>query len=242
MQKKIPLTSDSHRCSTCMLNSLCLPVGMSAIDISRFEEAVQERIRIPKGETLFRAGEPAQAIYGIRVGSMKTQLEDQTGQVQVTGFLLPGEIVGLDGFLDGSQLSHAIALEDTEVCVARVTDIDRVISHVPALQHQLRRLTSKEIKRSQQLVMSLGVLRSEQRLAAFLVNMSQRLSILGYSSTEFVLRMSREEIGSYLGLTLETVSRLFSRFAKEGLIRIRQREVQLLDLPALRELSGSDCG
>ncbi|MBC2768391.1 helix-turn-helix domain-containing protein [Pusillimonas minor] len=242
MQKKITLTSDSHRCSTCMLNSLCLPVGMSTVDIARFEEVVQERIRVPKGDTLFNTGDPAQAIYGIRVGSMKTQLEDATGHIQVTGFLLPGEIVGLDGFLEGKQLSHAIALEDTEVCVARVNEIDRVIAHVPALQHQLRRLTSQEIKRSQQLVMALGVLRSEQRLAAFLVNMSQRLSILGYSSTEFILRMSREEIGSYLGLTLETVSRLFSRFAKENLIRIHQREVQLLDLPALRELAGSDYG
>lgn len=242
MQKKIQLAPDTHRCSTCMLNGLCLPVGMTAVDIHRFQEAVQERIRVRKGEALFHAGDAASAIYGIRVGSIKTQLEDAGGQVQVTGFLLPGEIVGLDGFLEGTHLSHAIALEDTEVCVARVDDIDRISSHVPTLQNQLRRLTSQEIRRSQQLVMSLGVLRSEQRLAAFLVNMSQRLSMLGYSSTEFVLRMSREEIGSYLGLTLETVSRLFSRFAKEGLIKIHQREVKLLDLIALRELAGNDCG
>jgi len=242
MQRKIALTPDSGRCSTCMLNSLCLPLGMSTVDIARFEEVVQERLRLPKGETLFSTGDTADAIFGIRVGSIKTQLEDATGHVQVTGFLLPGEIVGLDGFLEGQQLSHAIALEDTEVCVARVDEIDRVVSHIPALQHQMRRLTSQEIKRAHQLNLSLGVLRSEQRLAAFLVNMSQRLSILGYSSTEFVLRMSREEIGNYLGLTLETVSRLFSRFAKEHLIRIQQREVHLLDLPALRELAGNDCG
>jgi len=120
--------------------------------------------------------------------------------------------------------------------------MDRVIAQVPALQHQLRRLTSQEIKRSQELVMALGVLRSEQRLAAFLLSMSQRLASLGYSSTEFILRMSREEIGNYLGMTLETVSRLFSRFARENLIRVHQREVQLLDLRTLRELAGTDCG
>ncbi|MAL01559.1 MAG: transcriptional regulator [Alcaligenaceae bacterium] len=242
MQKRIPLTPDSSRCSTCMLNNLCLPVGMSTVDISRFEEVVQERLRIPKGESLFEAGDLADAIFGIRVGSLKMQLEDASGHVQVTGFLLPGEIAGLDGFLEGRQLSHAVALEDTEVCVARVDEIDRIAAHVPSLQQQLRRLTSTEMKRSHQLVVSLGVLRSEQRLAAFLVNMSQRLSILGYSSSEFILRMSREEIGNYLGLTLETVSRLFSRFARENLIRIHQREVKLLDLPALRDLAGTDCG
>ena len=238
MQKRIPLTQDSSRCSTCMLNNLCLPMGMSAIDISRFEDVVQERLRIPKGESLFKAGDCAVAIFGIRVGSLKTQLEDAAGRVQVTGFLFPGEIAGLDGFLEGHQLSHAVALEDSEVCVARVEEIDRIAAHIPSLQQQLRRLTSTEMKRSHQL----GVLRSEQRLAAFLVNMSQRLSILGYSSSEFILRMSREEIGNYLGLTLETVSRLFSRFARENLIRIHQREVKLLDLPALRDLAGTDCG
>ncbi|MBC7203314.1 MAG: cyclic nucleotide-binding domain-containing protein, partial [Pusillimonas sp.] len=112
MQKRIPLTTDSSRCSTCMLNNLCLPVGMSTVDIGRFEEVVQERLRITKGESLFKAGDLADAIFGIRVGSLKTQLEDAAGHVQVTGFLLPGEIAGLDGYLEGRQLSHAVALED----------------------------------------------------------------------------------------------------------------------------------
>jgi len=241
MQKRISLSPESTRCSTCMLNSLCLPLGINSNDIVKFDEVVSERIRIPKGAALFHQGEPATAIYGIRSGSIKTQLEDAVGQVQVTGFLLPGEVVGIDGFLNTTQLSNAIALEDTEVCVARIEDMDRVAAHVPAVQHQLRRLSSEEIKRSQQLVVALGVLRSEQRLAAFLLDLSQRLSALGYSPNEFVLRMSREEIGNYLGLTLETVSRLFSRFARENLIRIHQREVQLLDLPTLRQVSGIEC-
>lgn len=225
-----------------MLNTLCLPMGMAENEIAQLDKIVNERIRIPKGKALFQQGDKAEALYGIRYGSIKTLLEDANGQVQITGFLLPGEIVGLDGFLEKHQLSNAVALEDTEVCVAHIEDMDRITAEIPSLKHQLRRLTSQEIKRSQQLVMSLGVLRSEQRLAAFLLSISQRLATLGYSSSEFVLRMSREEIGNYLGLTLETVSRLFSRFARENLLRVQQREVQLLDMPALRELAGTDCG
>ena len=211
-------------------------------DIEKLEQIVKERLRVSKGGFLYHQDDDATALYGIRSGSVKTQLEDASGQVQVTGFLLPGEVVGIDGYLSARHLTHAIAMEDTELCVVRITDVDHVISMVPALNRQLRRLTSQEIVRSQQLIMSLGVLRSEQRLAAFLLNLSQRLGALGYSPREFVLRMSREEIGNYLGLTLETVSRLFSRFARENLIRIRQREVQLLDLDMLRQLSGADCG
>lgn len=242
MRKTFPISPDATHCSTCMLNSLCLPVGMSKQDIARLDEVVNARIRIAKGHPLFRLGEPTQAIYGIRSGSIKTQLEDSAGQLQITSFLLPGEIAGMDGLLENRQLSHAIALEDTEVCVIQVDQLDQLTYQFPALQLQVRRLMGKEIKRAHQMVMSLGVLRSEQRLAAFLLNLSQRLSALGYSSTEFVLRMSREEIGNYLGLTLETVSRLFSRFARENLIRIQQREVQLLDMQALQELAGTDCG
>ncbi|CAM5346030.1 helix-turn-helix domain-containing protein [Eoetvoesiella caeni] len=242
MPKKILLTPESMRCSACMLSTLCLPIGIEQNEVFHLDEVVNERIRIPKGKALFHQGDVADAIYGIRSGSIKTQLVDSAGLVQITGFLLAGELVGLDGFLEESQLSTAIALEDTEVCVARIDDMDRITAQVPALQYQLRRLTSNEIKRSQQLVMSLGVLRSEQRLAGFLLSISQRLAVLGYSPSEFVLRMSREEIGNYLGLTLETVSRLFSRFARENLLRVRQRDVQLLDMQALRDLAGTDCG
>lgn len=224
-----------------MLSEICLPLGMARNDISRLDELIKERIRLPKGTALFHLGDKTEAVYGIRSGSIKTQLEDASGQVQITGFLLPGEILGMDGLVDNTHVSHAIALEDSEVCVIRLDEMDRLAMQLPVLQQQLRRLMSKEINRSHLLVMSLGALRSEQRLAAFLLNLSHRLSALGYSPYEFVLRMSREEIGNYLGLTLETVSRLFSRFARDGLIKIHQREVHILDMQALRTLAGSDC-
>ncbi|GAA5085857.1 cyclic nucleotide-binding domain-containing protein [Paenalcaligenes hermetiae] len=241
MQKRIPVTPDSMRCSTCMLSELCLPLGMPAPELNKLDELIQERIRLSKGSPLFHLGDPAEAVYALRSGSIKTQLEDATGQVQITGFLLPGEIVGMDGLLNNTQVSHAIALEDSEVCVMRLDDFDRLAMQLPMLQTQLRRLMSKEINRSHSIMMTLGSLRSEQRLAAFLINMSDRLTALGYSPYEFILRMSREEIGNFLGLTLETVSRLFSRFAREGLLEIQQRDVKLLNLPTLHALAGTEC-
>jgi len=225
-----------------MLNAICLPLGMARQDVVKMDELIKERIRLPKGGSLYREGDAAEAIYGLRSGSMKTQIEDAAGQVQITGFLLPGEILGMDGLMNARQVSHAIALEDTEVCIIRLDEMDRLAPQLPSLNLQLRRLMSKEISRSHQQLLSLGSLRSEQRLAAFLLNLSQRLQVLGYSPYEFILRMSREEIGNFLGLTLETVSRLFSRFAREGLIRVQQREVHILDLNSLQELSGADCG
>src|SRR5690606_23916257 len=192
MQKRISVSPDATRCSTCMLSEICLPIGMQREDVAKLDELVKERIRIPKNSALFRLGDKTEAVYGIRSGSLKTQLEDASGQIQITGFLLPGELIGMDGLLDNKHVSHAVALEDSEVCVIRIDELDQLSQHLPALQQQLRRLMSKEIGRSHQLVMALGALRSEQRLAAFLINLSQRLATLGYSSSEFILRMSRE--------------------------------------------------
>lgn len=241
MLRRIALTPDSIRCSTCMLNAVCLPIGMSRDDLTRMDALIKERIRLKKGGILFREGDQSEALYGLRSGSLKTQIENANGQVQITGFLLPGEILGLDGLMDNRQTSHAIALEDSEVCLIPIEEIDTLAHRLPALQPQVRRLMSREINRSHQLLLTLSSLRSEQRAAAFLLNLSQRLQTLGYSPFEFILRMSREEIGNFLGLTLETISRLFSRFAREGLIRVQQREVRILDLEGLQALAGVDC-
>jgi CRP/FNR family transcriptional regulator len=224
-----------------MMGSVCLPVGMPSSEVAKLDELVKERLRIEKGQPLFQHGTALDALFALRTGSIKTQIIEASGQQQITGFYLPGEIVGLDGMLDGIHSSTAIAMEDSEVCIVKLDDIDEISRYVPSLQHQVRRLMSKEIARSHQVLLALGSMRSEQRLAAFLINLSQRLTALGYSSTDFVMRMSREEIGNYLGLTLETVSRLFSRFAREGVIRVNQREVKILDMAALNELVGKPC-
>lgn len=241
MQKRVPVGVEAAHCSNCMMGHVCLPVGMPSHEVEQLDTLVKERIRVEKGDSLYRHGDKLDALYGLRLGSMKTLLEDENGQHQITGFFLPGEIIGLDGMIEGTHSSTAIAMEDTEVCVVRLQDIDEISRYVPSLQHQVRRLMSKEIARSHQVLLALGSMRSEQRLASFLINMSQRLSALGYSPTDFIMRMGREEIGNYLGLTIETVSRLFSRFAREGLIRVSQREVKILDLAALNELIDKPC-
>ena len=202
---------------------------------------VQERVRVHKGETLYRMGEPLTAVYAIRFGTLKTHVTMEDGRTQITGFHLPGEVVGLDGLGEMQHASDAPALEDTEVCVVRFDDLQSLSGTLPSLQQQFLRLMSKEISQDQIMLITLGSMRAEERLAAFLVNMSERLSMRGYSSSEFVLRMSREEIGSYLGLKLETVSRLFSRFAEAGLIQIRQRHVKLVDMEGIRQVYSRNC-
>jgi len=241
MQKRVPVTLESTHCSTCMMGHVCVPVGMPSHEVAQLDDLVKERIRVEKGQPLYQHGDVLDALFGLRTGSIKTQITEASGQHQITGFYLPGEIIGLDGMMEGAHSSSAVAMEDSEVCVVRLDAIDEISHYVPSLQQQIRRLMSKEIVRSHQVLLALGSMRSEQRLAAFLLNLSQRLTALGYSSTEFIMRMSREEIGNYLGLTLETVSRLFSRFAREGLIRVNQREIKILDVAALNELVGKPC-
>lgn len=223
------------------MGQLCLPVGMSQQDLAKMDTLVQERVRVHKGETLYRMGEPLSAVYAIRFGTLKTHVTMEDGRTQITGFHLPGEVIGLDGLSEMQHASDATALEDTEVCVVRFDDLQSLSSSLPSLQGQFLRLMSKEISQDQVMLITLGSMRAEERLAAFLVNMSERLAARGYSSTEFVLRMSREEIGSYLGLKLETVSRLFSRFAEAGLIQIRQRHVKIIDMAGIKQVYSRSC-
>jgi len=221
-----------------MLGELCLPLGLPRADVEKLDTLVQERIRIPKGEALFRLGDTGQAVYALRFGCIKTQIGDISGQVQITGFMLPGELLGMNSLVQARQRSHAIALEDSEVCVLPLGALDTLLAQLPTLQQKFRLLMMQEIDRSHNLILLLGSLRAERRLAAFLLDMSRRFAALGYSSSKFILRMNREDIGNHLNLTIETVSRLLTRFGKEGLIRVQNRHVHLLDIPALQALSG----
>jgi CRP/FNR family transcriptional regulator, anaerobic regulatory protein len=234
----IPTTDKSNKCSTCVLGSFCLPVGLSQDDVNKVDTLVTERVRLKKGESLYRQGDPLTAVYGIKFGTLKTEYALQDGREQITGFHLPGEMLGLDGIGENHYQSNAIALEDSEACVVRFSDFENLARQIPSLQHQFHRILSRELTQDQRHLLSLGSLRAEERLASFLLNLSDRLAARGYSPTEYHLRMSREEIGSYLGIQLETVSRLFSRFTESGLIQIKQRHIKLIDMDGLLELAG----
>jgi len=225
-------------CSTCSMRELCLPMGLETEDLKQVDALLGARIKLKKGETLYRAGEPFSALYAIRIGSLKTTVLAEDGREQVSGYHMLGDIVGLDGIGTDRHGCQAVALEDTDVCVLPFERIEELARSLPPLQHNLHKLLSKEIARDQNNMLLLGSMRAEERLAVFLLALADRYKKRGYSSTEYVLRMTREEIGSYLGLKLETVSRLFSRFQEEGLIQVQGRAVKLLDPTALKQIVG----
>jgi len=223
-------------CSNCNLRELCLPLGLSHAEIERLDEVVSARHRIKRGEHLYRAGEAFNAIYAVRSGFFKTDVLLEDGREQVTGFQMTGELLGLDGISTEAHSCNAVALEDSEVCAIPFSHLEGLSREIHTLQHHFHKVMSREIVRDHGVMMLLGTMRAEERLAAFLLNLSQRFTARGYSPAEFYLRMTREEIGSYLGLKLETVSRAFSRFQEEGLIAVQQKHVRILDIVKLKQL------
>jgi CRP/FNR family transcriptional regulator, anaerobic regulatory protein len=229
------------QCLNCSVRELCLPVGVDAEGIRQIDSLVTDRVRLKRGDTLYRAGDPFSALHAVRVGSCKTTVLGAKGQEQVAGYHLAGDIVGMDGIGTERHGGQAVALEDTEICVLPFHRLEEFARHVAPLQRNLHKVLSIEIARDQDLMLLLGSMRAEERLAVFLLNLSKRYQDRGYSSTEFVLRLTREEIGSYLGLKLETVSRMLSRFQLAGILQVQGRAVKLLDLPALRDIAGHRC-
>jgi CRP/FNR family transcriptional regulator, anaerobic regulatory protein len=221
-------TSIKVACSNCNLRELCMPMGLGEAELARIDELVATRKRVKRGALLFRNGDPFTSLYAVRTGFFKTCIAADDGRDQVTGFQMAGEIIGLDGIVNDRHSCDAVALEDAEVCVMPFDRIGELSREVGALQHHLHRIMSREIVRENGVMLLLGTMRAEERLAAFLLNLTQRLQARGFSSSELVLRMTRQEIGNYLGLKLETVSRTFSRFAEEGLIDVRHRHVRIL--------------
>ena len=234
----VPVSATAIRaaCSQCNLHELCLPVGMNAAEIDRLDHLVGARRKVRKGQHLYRSGDPFEAIYAIRIGWFKTDVLLEDGREQVTGFQMTGEMLGLDGISTEAHSCNAVALEDSEVCVIPYGQLEELSREVQGLQHQFHKVMSREIVRDHGVMMLLGSMRAEERLAAFLLNLSQRFNARGFSPAEFHLRMTRDEIGSYLGLKLETVSRAFSRFQDEGLISVQQKHIQIIDLVGLRRL------
>jgi CRP/FNR family transcriptional regulator len=227
-------TSIKVACSNCNLRELCMPLGLNESEMERVDEVVATRRKVSRGDNLFRNGDKFNALFAIRTGFFKTRISAEDGRDQVTGFQMAGEIIGLDGIVSDHHTCDAVALEDAEVCVMPFDRIEELSREITSLQRHVHKIMSREIVRENGVMLLLGSMRAEERLAAFLLNLVQRLHARGFSKSELVLRMTREEIGSYLGLKLETVSRTFSKFAEEGIVEVKQRHVRILDADGLK--------
>ncbi len=213
-----------------------MPMGLNSADLERIDQMVAVRRKVKRGAVLFRNGEAFTSLYAIRTGFFKTSIASEDGRDQVTGFQMAAEMIGLDGIVSDQHTCDAVALEDAEVCVMPFDQMEDLCREVSALQRHMNRIMSREIVREHGVMLLLGSMRAEERLAAFLLNLVQRLHTRGYSQSELILRMTREEIGSYLGLKLETVSRTFSKFVDDGFVEVKQRHVRIVDADGLRRI------
>ena len=221
-------------CSNCNLRELCMPLALNEEELQKLDNLVTTRHKIVRGDTLYRNGEKFSALYAIRTGFFKTSVAAEDGRDQVTGFQMAGEVIGLDGIVSDQHTCDAVALEDAEVCIMNFDLLEDLSREITALQRHVHKIMSREIVRENGVMLLLGSMRADERLAAFLLNLVQRLHARGFSQSELVLRMTREEIGSYLGLKLETISRTFSKFVEEGIVEVKQRHVRIMNPDALK--------
>lgn len=220
-------------CSSCNLRQLCMPPGLAQADLDRLDQLVSTRRQVNRGRSLLRPGGRFDALYAVRTGFFKTTAPRNDGSQQVTGFQMAGEMLGLDGIASGRHVCNAVALEDAIVCVLPYDRLTSIAQQVPALQHHLYRTMGRDLVHHQDVMLMLGSMRAEARLAAFLLNLVQRMKQRGFSQTELLLRMSRADIGSYLGLTIETVSRTLGKLAAAGIVQVAQRHLVITNAQAL---------
>lgn len=232
----ITIGSISTSCADCSMHELCLPAVINDQDLDRLETIMSKRLRVERGESLYRAGDVFTSLYAVKLGHFKTVYSEGPATKQIIGFQMSGEILGMEGIGGSRHKCSAIALEDSEVCEIPYARLESLLAELPSLQAHFHRMMSREINREHQVMLLLGSMSADQRVAAFLMNLSRRYETRGLSPNHFVLRMTREDIGNYLGLTIESVSRVFSRFKKNDWIEGSPRDVRLLDRKALEEL------
>ncbi len=230
-------TNPNVSCGDCRLGELCLPIALDASEITRLDEIVKRGRPLKKGDYLYHQGDEFKAIYAIRAGSFKSFKTAWDGAEQVTGLYLPGEIVGMDGISSNQHNSSAIALETGSVCEIPFTQLEALSSKIPSLQGRFFRLMGKEIANDQKMLTLLSSNSAEERVAALLLSISSRQHRRHLSPNQFRLPMTRAEIGSYLGITLETVSRIFSRLQKQDIIKVDNKELRVSDMDALKKIA-----
>jgi CRP/FNR family transcriptional regulator len=228
----------SINCQDCGFSQLCLPFTLNDAELDKLDDIIQRKRPSHKGDHLFEAGKPLQALYAVRTGSFKTYTLSDQGEEQITGFHLPGDIIGFDAIGEQQHPSYAQALETAMVCEIPFNTLDHLLDQVPKLRQQLMRLMSQDIHGDQQMMLLLNRKTAEEKLAAFLTNLAQRFSNRGFSRREFRLTMTRGEIGNYLGLTVETISRLLGRFHKDELIHVDGKLITIANFEELSRVAG----
>lgn len=229
------------RCQDCRIKQLCLPVMLAESEIAHLDTIVHRGRPVNKGQHLIQAGDEFTGVFAVRSGSIKTYTVSIDGLEQITGFYLPGEIIGFDAISSGVYPGFAKALETSAVCEIPFARLEQLAAEIPGLQRQIFRTMSQEIVKDQDLMLQLNKKSAEQRFGSFLVNLSFRFGRRGLSSQRFRLPMARSDISNYLGLAVETISRLIAQLQDEGLVCIQKREVEILDMPNLSLLAGTNC-
>lgn len=234
----INLKSLKVSCGQCNLRELCFPRGMNPADMEKLDAVVEQRKPLHKNDYLYRKGDSLNAMYAVRSGSIKTRVESPNGDEQIVGFHLPGELLGLDGFNEEGHTCTAIALETTSVCVLPMDKLELLCHDFTGLQHQMRNIMGKEVTEEHKMLLMLGKMRAEEKIATFLLSISKRMEERHWKATEFVLSMPRQDIANYLGLAVETVSRLFAHYQEEEIIQVDRRRISILDINRLKEIVG----
>ena len=224
-------------CSNCRLNSVCLPLALEGDDIQQLDDIIQRSKPLQKSQHLYREGDHFQSVYAVRSGTLKAYKTTDDGREQVTGFFFPGEILGMDGISNNSHASSAKALETAAVCEIPFSSLEKLSSMMPNLQRHFFQLMSREITEDQQLITLLSKNSADERVGALMLSISSRNARRKLSATQFRLPMSRVDIGNYLGLTVETVSRVFSRMQKMEVLRVENKEIEILDLDGLKNMA-----
>jgi CRP/FNR family transcriptional regulator, anaerobic regulatory protein len=222
-------------CRNCGAYHLCMSLWLKTGDSSLLERVVKRKQVLKRGEVLYRMGQPLEYVYVIRGGSIKTCVGTEDGQVQVMGFHAVGELLGLNAIGTRQHNCEARAMGTTSVCEVSVERFEELARKDPGIQSEIFKIMSAEIRHSQELLLLLGKHNAEERLAAFLLSLSEQFAKRNCSATEFYLSMSRSDIGNYLGIAEETVCRVFARLEDEGLISSECRHIKLNDLKRLRQ-------
>lgn len=236
----LELASFQTNCAQCNLGPQCLPCGLGAKHTAELNAQVKRRRPLSRGDYVYHAGDRFRSLFAVRSGLVKTYTLDAAGNEHITGFHFPGELIGLDAVANGRHDRFARALDTTSLCEIPYDRLDELSGRIPALRHQLVRLMSQEILREEQMLMRLARMTADQRLAAFFYQLFERFSRLGYSGTRFALRISNQDLGRYLGLASETVSRLLAQLRAKGLLTVQKKQVEIHNVAQLRSAACED--